>query len=83
MCCLPPSTHSPPGEDVTVARARSAVWSGRLIIGVESVPERQELARTYGADEIVDFTKEDVVGHILDLTDGEGVDTSIKPLITF
>jgi len=51
-----------------------------LIIGVESVPERQELARTYGADEIVDFSKEDVVGRILDLTDGEGVDTSIEAL---
>jgi len=31
----------------------------------------------------VDFSKEDVVGHILDLTDGEGVDASIKPLIRF
>jgi len=35
------------------------------------------------AAEIVDFSKEDVVGHILDLTDGEGVDASIKPLIRF
>jgi threonine dehydrogenase-like Zn-dependent dehydrogenase len=51
-----------------------------LIIGVESVPERQKLARTYGADEIVDFTKEDAVDRILDLTDGEGVDTAIEAL---
>ncbi len=51
-----------------------------LIIGVESVPERQKLARTYGADEIADFTKEDAVGRILDLTDGQGVDTSIEAL---
>jgi threonine dehydrogenase-like Zn-dependent dehydrogenase len=51
-----------------------------LIIGVESVPERQELARMYGADEIVDFSKEDVVGRILDLTDGQGVDTAIEAL---
>lgn len=51
-----------------------------LIIGVESVPERQELARTYGADEIVNFTKEDAVGRILDLTDSQGVDTSIEAL---
>jgi len=55
-----------------------------LIIGVESVPERQKLARTYGADEIVDFTEEDVVDRILDLTDGQGVlDNVIKALITF
>jgi isopropanol dehydrogenase (NADP+) len=51
-----------------------------LIIGVESVPERQELARRYGADEIVDFSKEDVVDRIMELTNGQGVDTAIEAL---
>jgi threonine dehydrogenase-like Zn-dependent dehydrogenase len=51
-----------------------------LIIGVESAPARQELARSYGADEIVDFTREDVVGRIMDLTGGDGVDTAIEAL---
>ena len=51
-----------------------------LIIGVESVPRRQELAREYGADEIVDFTKDDVVDKIMDLTDGNGVDAAIEAL---
>jgi threonine dehydrogenase-like Zn-dependent dehydrogenase len=51
-----------------------------FIIGVESVPSRQELARAYGADEIVDFTTEDVVDRVLELTDGEGVDTAIEAL---
>jgi threonine dehydrogenase-like Zn-dependent dehydrogenase len=51
-----------------------------LIIGVESVPSRQKLARAYGADEIVDFTTEDVVDRVLELTDGEGVDTAIEAL---
>ena len=57
-----------------------------LIIGVEAVPRRQELARAYGADVIADFSKEDVVQRILDLTDGQGVDTAIEALgadITF
>lgn len=57
-----------------------------LVIGVESVPNRQKLARVYGADEIVDFTKEDVVDRVMELTDGEGVDTAIEALgadITF
>ena len=57
-----------------------------LVIGVESVPSRQKLARVYGADEIVDFTKEDVVDRVMELTDGEGVDTAIEALgadITF
>jgi isopropanol dehydrogenase (NADP+) len=51
-----------------------------MIIGVESVPKRQDLARFYGADEIVDFTKEDVVERIMDLTDGQGVDAAIEAL---
>src|SRR5262249_11418873 len=51
-----------------------------LIIGVESMPIRQKLAQTYGADEVVDFTREDVVDRVLELTDGEGVDTAIEAL---
>jgi threonine dehydrogenase-like Zn-dependent dehydrogenase len=57
-----------------------------LVIGVESIPKRQDLARHYGADVIVDFTKEDAVERILELTDGIGVDTAIEALgadITF
>jgi threonine dehydrogenase-like Zn-dependent dehydrogenase len=51
-----------------------------IIIGVESVPSRQKLAHIYGADEIVDFTKEDVVDRVMELTGGEGVDTAIEAL---
>jgi isopropanol dehydrogenase (NADP+) len=51
-----------------------------LIIGIESVPSRQKLAHVYGADEIVDFSKEDVVNRVLELTDGDGVDTAIEAL---
>lgn len=51
-----------------------------LILGVESVPSRQKLARDFGADEIVDFTKEDVVDRVMELTGGEGVDTAIEAL---
>ena len=75
--------QGPLGLMVTVgAKLRGA----GLIIGVESVPSRQEIARIYGADVIVDFTKEDVVQRILDLTGGEGVDTAVEALgadITF
>jgi threonine dehydrogenase-like Zn-dependent dehydrogenase len=51
-----------------------------LVIGVESVPSRQKLALMYGADEIVDFTREDVVERVHELTGGEGVDTAIEAL---
>ncbi|GHO90734.1 putative NADP-dependent isopropanol dehydrogenase [Reticulibacter mediterranei] len=63
-----------------MATAGAKLRGAGFIIGVEAVPQRQELARTYGADEIVDFSKEDVVQRILDLTGGEGVDTAIEAL---
>ncbi|MFB6353753.1 MAG: NAD(P)-dependent alcohol dehydrogenase [Halobacteriales archaeon] len=50
------------------------------IIAVETVPERQELARAYGADDIVDFEAGDPVEQIMALTDGEGVDSAIEAL---
>jgi isopropanol dehydrogenase (NADP+) len=61
-----------------MATAGARLRGAGLIIGVESVPSRQQLARTYGADEIVDFTREDVVKRILELTGGDGVDTAIE-----
>jgi len=51
-----------------------------LIIAVESVPKRQGLAKHFGADVIVDFTKVDPVKEILRLTDGQGVDSAIECL---
>ncbi len=63
-----------------MATAGAKLRGAALIIGVEAVPRRKELARTYGADEIVDFSKEDVVQRILDLTGGQGVDTAIEAL---
>jgi threonine dehydrogenase-like Zn-dependent dehydrogenase len=50
------------------------------VFAVENVPRRQELARRYGADEIVDFTKGDPVEAIRQLTGGPGVDSAIEAL---
>ena len=44
------------------------------VIGVDSVPERLELARKYGAQTIDDTEVDDVSATILELTDGRGVD---------
>ncbi|HEY8323394.1 MAG: NAD(P)-dependent alcohol dehydrogenase [Ktedonobacterales bacterium] len=63
-----------------MATAGAKLRGAGLIIGVESVPKRQELARHFGADVIVDFSKEDAVARILALTDGIGVDTAIEAL---
>ncbi len=81
--------HIPIGGTVAVfaegpvglmATAGAKLRGAGLIIGVESVPKRQELARHFGADVIVDFSKEDAVARILELTDGLGVDTAIEAL---
>jgi threonine dehydrogenase-like Zn-dependent dehydrogenase len=63
-----------------MATAGARLRGAGLIIGVDSVPSRQKLARIYGADEIVDFSREDVVGRVMELTGGEGVDTAIEAL---
>lgn len=61
----------------------SATMGARLmgagrIFAVEARPERQELARRFGADDIIDFTKGDPVEQVMDLTGGEGVDAAIE-----
>ncbi|WP_069811935.1 NAD(P)-dependent alcohol dehydrogenase [Streptomyces sp. TP-A0874] len=63
-----------------MATAGARLQGAGLVIGVESVPSRQALARFYGADEIVDFSRENVVERVLELTDGQGVDTAIEAL---
>ena len=60
-------------------KGASLQGAGR-IIAVETVPERQDLARTYGADDIVDYQDDDPVEQVLALTDGEGVDAAIEAL---
>lgn len=51
-----------------------------LVIAVENVPRRQELARHFGADVVVNFETQDTVQAIMDLTHGQGVDSSIEAL---
>lgn len=61
---------------VAGARLRGA----GLIIGVDSVLARQNLARYYGADAVVDYSAGDPVKQIIELTAGEGVDCAIEAL---
>ena len=63
-----------------MAVAGAKLRGAGLIIGVDSDPKRAELARGYGADLIVDFSKEDPVARILMETGGLGVDTAIEAL---
>lgn len=63
-----------------MATKGAALQGAGRIIAVETVPNRQDLAREYGADEIVDFADGDPVAQIMDLTDDEGVDAAIEAL---
>lgn len=63
-----------------MATAGAKLLGAARVIGVENVPKRQALARHFGADEIVDFSRQDPVAAILDLTEGQGVDSSIEAL---
>lgn len=63
-----------------MATAGARLRGAGLIITVESIPQRQELSRFYGADIVLDPTKENVVARILELTGGLGVDSSIEAL---
>ena len=51
-----------------------------LIIAVDSVPSRLEMARRLGADVVLNFEAVDVVAEIRRLTQGRGVDVAIEAL---
>jgi 2-desacetyl-2-hydroxyethyl bacteriochlorophyllide A dehydrogenase len=62
------------------ATAGARVAGAGLIITVESIPERQEMALRMGADMVLDHTKVDVISEIKKQTDGRGVDVAIEAL---
>ncbi|HEY8377232.1 MAG TPA: NAD(P)-dependent alcohol dehydrogenase [Nannocystis sp.] len=64
------------------ATAGARLRGAAVIIAVEGVPARMEMARRLGADHVVDFHAVDPVEEILRLTDGRGVDVAIEALGT-
>jgi alcohol dehydrogenase len=62
------------------ATAGARLMGASMVIGVETVPARMEIARNIGADHVVDFAKIDPVQEIMRLTDGRGVDVAIEAL---
>ena len=67
--------QGPVGLCVTMAaRARGA----GLVIAVDTVPERLDMARRIGANVALDASTTDVAAEILDMTDGVGVDVAVE-----
>lgn len=50
-----------------------AKLKGATVIGTTSMPEKAELAKSYGADHVILYTKENTVQRVLEITNGEGV----------
>ncbi|MGM0693367.1 MAG: NAD(P)-dependent alcohol dehydrogenase [Pseudomonadota bacterium] len=62
------------------ATAGARLRGAGLIIAVDGVDERLEMARKMGADVALNFRQVDVVDEILRITGGRGVDASIEAL---
>jgi alcohol dehydrogenase len=62
------------------ATAGARLKGASLVIGVDQIEGRLNLARQMGADEVIDFTQEDPVAAIKRLTGGRGVDVAVEAL---
>jgi len=62
------------------ATAGARLMGAATIIGVETLPERTEIALEMGADHVVDFSRGDPVAEIMRITGGRGVDVAIEAL---
>ena len=66
--------QGPVGLSATVLGAAM----GARVIAVETSPERMKLAKDFGADAVVDASKDDPVKAILELTKGQGADLALE-----
>lgn len=48
--------------------------AGATVIGTTSTPEKAEIAKAHGADHVILYKSENTVQHVLEITNGEGVD---------
>ena len=71
-----------PGDTILFHAAAGGVgliacqWAkhlGARVIGTAGGPEKMALAKAHGADHVIDYTKEDFVARVRELTDGKGV----------
>ncbi|AQS41140.1 MAG: Alcohol dehydrogenase Adh [Candidatus Tokpelaia hoelldobleri] len=62
------------------AVAGAKLCGASVIIGVDTVPARMEMAKKLGATHVVDFKAGNAVEEIMRITDGRGVDVSIEAL---
>jgi threonine dehydrogenase-like Zn-dependent dehydrogenase len=61
------------------ATAGARLSGASLVVGVDNVPRRLEMAKRMGADVVIDYTQEDAIAKIRKLTSG-GADVAIEAL---
>jgi NADPH2:quinone reductase len=78
-----------PGETVLVLAAAGGVGAaavelahihGAWVIAAAGGPEKLEICRNLGADELIDYNEEDLYERVMALTDGAGVDVVYDPV---
>jgi threonine dehydrogenase-like Zn-dependent dehydrogenase len=63
-----------------MAVAGTRLLGAGLVIAVDCVPSRLELARQYGADVVINFKEQDPIAEIMRLTGGHGADAAMDAL---
>jgi threonine dehydrogenase-like Zn-dependent dehydrogenase len=61
-----------------MAVAAARLLGAAIIIAVDKIPQRLEVAKEYGADFAINFNETDPVQAILDLTEKQGVDAALE-----
>jgi len=65
---------------VVLAAVEIAKCLGARVIAVASTDEKLNLCKTHGADEVINYSKEDLKIRIKELTDGKGADVVYDPV---
>ncbi len=78
-----------PGEQLVVRGGATAVGTaaiqlgvaaGARVVAIAGGPEKTELCRTLGADEVIDYTRVDVFDAVMAFTVGHGADVFFDPI---
>lgn len=70
--------HAAAGGVGLFAVQLAKIFGAGKVIGTASSEEKRALAKEYGADEVVDYTKEGWEKEVLRLNDGKGVDVALE-----
>ena len=88
-CALHQRARIQPGETLLVHAAAGGVGSaavqlgkaaGAMVIGTAGGPAKCEVARELGADHVIDYSGEDLVARVKEITAGRGADVIYDPV---